>query len=156
MVAGSERDYIDSVEVERYMLMVKTYRTPLMLLNVCFLGPILEELVYRGILLNKCRNKGERRAIIISALLFGLGHMNLVQLFSGFFMGLVAGYCFVQTEDIKVPIIIHIVNNVYGTIPDIIMNPHADIENAPGFLRIAIAGCVGTGFLIYGMKRLKC
>ncbi len=64
-----------------------------MWLFIGFIGPLVEEFVFRGILLGGLRTTGRIfSAIIVSALLFALAHMNINQfsytLFAGVFWGL--------------------------------------------------------------------
>ena len=56
-----------------------------MYIYVCFLGPIAEELLFRGIVLRTLRPWGKQAAILISALVFGLFHGNVVQIPFAFF-----------------------------------------------------------------------
>ena len=52
----------------------------LTLLASCVVVPIAEELLFRSVVLKRCRNMvGERLGIIFSALLFGIIHVNMVQ-----------------------------------------------------------------------------
>ncbi len=50
------------------------------ILALCIVIPIVEELLYRGIVLQRCVAAfGERAAVFVSAAVFGLLHMNLAQ-----------------------------------------------------------------------------
>ncbi len=64
-----------------------------MLLYVCLFGPVAEELLFRGIVLRTLAPYGKKLAILVSALLFGLFHGNLLQTPYAFVLGLVLGYC---------------------------------------------------------------
>lgn len=75
------------------------------------LPAICEELLHRGILLNAYERRGTKRAIIISAILFGIFHYDVKMLFSPILFGLVAGYMVVKTDSICAGIIAHFVYN---------------------------------------------
>lgn len=70
--------------------------TPLLALYICVVGPVLEELVFRGVLLRRLSPAGARVAVVLSALCFGLMHHDLYQSLSAFWCGLVFGYVYLQ------------------------------------------------------------
>ena len=53
--------------------------SPVMILYVGFLGPIIEEYIFRWKLLNRLRRFGDKAAITYTALMFGLMHGNVTQ-----------------------------------------------------------------------------
>lgn len=74
-------------------------------------GPIVEELVYRGVVLRSFQKYGKKFAIVISAILFGVMHGNLPQGIFAFGIGLVFGY--VASEySILWSIALHVFNNM--------------------------------------------
>lgn len=63
---------------------------PVMLLIMGVLGPLSEEIVFRGVVLNGYKRSGNTiRAILFSAFLFGLMHMNFNQAAYALFLGIV-------------------------------------------------------------------
>lgn len=81
-----------------------------MFLYVCFIGPIAEELLFRGIVLRTLKPWGKQTAILISALVFGLFHGNVVQIPFAFAVGVVLGYVAVEYS-IVWAIVLHVINN---------------------------------------------
>lgn len=81
-----------------------------MYIYISFLGPIAEELLFRGIVLRTLKPWGKQAAIIISALVFGLFHGNVVQIPFAFAVGVVLGYVAVE-HSIWWAIVLHIINN---------------------------------------------
>lgn len=78
-------------------------------------APILEELVFRGIILKKFLEKyTPLRAIIYSALIFGIGHLNPWQFIAAFTIGIAIGWIYWKTKSIWPGIFIHFVNNSFG------------------------------------------
>ena len=57
-------------------------------LGACIIGPLCEELVFRGLLAGRLARYGQKPGAFISALLFGLYHANLEQFFYAFALGL--------------------------------------------------------------------
>ncbi len=82
-----------------------------MMLYSIIIAPIIEELVYRGVLLRTLETYGKWFAIIISALVFGLMHGNAVQFPVAFIIGLLFGYLALKYS-IGLSIILHILNNL--------------------------------------------
>lgn len=75
------------------------------------LAPVFEELVFRGTVLMTLRRYGDRFAIVASSLLFALMHGNLPQAVQTFFIALVLGYVCVKTNSLRIPILLHALNN---------------------------------------------
>ncbi|HHX61890.1 MAG TPA: CPBP family intramembrane metalloprotease [Epulopiscium sp.] len=84
------------------------------LLFVGILSPIAEEIVFRGIMLDKLRIYGDKIAICFTALAFGLFHGNLSQFFYAFALGLLFGYIATKTNRIKYTVIFHMGINIIG------------------------------------------
>ncbi len=76
-------------------------------------GPIVEETVFRESILGELmrRGVGKWKAILISALSFGLVHINPAQVPFAFALGLVFGLIYVKTGNIVLTTLIHIINN---------------------------------------------
>lgn len=84
-------------------------------LLVVILGPIYEELVYRGILINILRKfMNINLVIILTSLLFGVGHQNITQTTYAFVGGLVFGLIYVYTDNLIYSILAHSINNLLG------------------------------------------
>lgn len=81
-----------------------------MFLYISILGPISEELLFRGVLLRLLRPRGKQAAIVLSAIAFGLFHGNLIQIPFAFLVGLVLGYVTVEYS-IVWAMVLHIFNN---------------------------------------------
>lgn len=90
--------------------------TPGMVIYVCILGPFMEEVMFRGMLLRRARRFGDRTAVVYCAVLFGLMHGNLTQFLYAAFVGLVLGYVAVKTGKIRYNALLHIAFNSYSTL----------------------------------------
>jgi membrane protease YdiL (CAAX protease family) len=78
---------------------------------------IMEELFFRGLILDGLqRNYSQRKAITISALLFGLIHLNPWQFYGGLIMGLIMALICIKTNSIFLSIYMHFFNNTLYTI----------------------------------------
>ncbi len=73
---------------------------------------LVEEFAMRGVLMGVLRKYGDGFAIIVSALVFGLMHGNLVQIPFAFVLGLFFGYAVIRTGTIWTAVVIHFLNNL--------------------------------------------
>lgn len=88
---------------------VDTHSVP-MFLYACLLGPVAEEILFRGLVLRSLQPYGKKFAILVSALLFGLFHGNLMQAPFAFVVGLVLGYVALEYH-IWWAVVLHWINN---------------------------------------------
>lgn len=70
-----------------------------------------EEIVHRGMTLGNTKQNGIKRAILLSALLFGLAHLNIAQFGYAFVVGLILGSVTCITRSIFPAMIIHATSN---------------------------------------------
>ena len=93
--------------------MIDMCREPWGMLAIAIGAPIGEEIMFRwgimGHLLR--RNSSVPTAILVSAVLFGLMHMNPAQVFFATAMGIMLGILYWRSGNIIWPIILHVLNN---------------------------------------------
>lgn len=81
-------------------------------LTVAIAAPLLEEIIFRGIILNGfLKRYSPTTAIIMSAVMFGIFHLNPWQFISAFLLGLVIGWLYWKTNSLIPGIVIHFINN---------------------------------------------
>ncbi len=81
---------------------------------VVLLAPVMEELVFRGLLYKKLIPYGGKVYIFFSALFFALFHKNIYQLFFAFALGLLWGAVTYYTGSIRYSIVLHMGQNFLG------------------------------------------
>lgn len=82
-------------------------------LAVCVVAPLLEEMLFRGIVLRGFLQRYPRwQAIFMSALLFGAAHMNIYQFLVGLVMGTVLGWLYERTRSLIPCIALHAAYNI--------------------------------------------
>ncbi len=90
-----------------------SYQNPIILiLTTVIIGPIAEELTFRGLVQRRARvwlKPGT--AIVVSSLIFGLAHMNMIQLIYAFGIGLLLGYLYEKSGNLIAPILAHMAAN---------------------------------------------
>ena len=96
-------------------------------LTLVILAPIAEEVAFRGIILRILSKRTSTvAAIIISAVLFGIFHMNVMQAIYVLPLGLVLGCTAYKCKSVLPCILIHMVNNfmpsLVGVLPESVLN----------------------------------
>jgi membrane protease YdiL (CAAX protease family) len=80
-------------------------------IGIAIIPPIVEELLFRGMILQSLRKYGDGFAVVASAVLFALFHGNFVQIVFAFIAGLVMAHVVVRTGSLWTSILIHFINN---------------------------------------------
>lgn len=84
-------------------------------LQVVILAPIVEEIIFRGVVLEGFLQRySPTKAILWSAFMFGFIHMNPWQLIGGFGLGVLMGWVYYRTRNLWLPILIHLINNLFA------------------------------------------
>ncbi len=76
-------------------------------------GPIIEELIFRGIVYNKLKafNK-PMTAIILTSIIFGVVHGNIINMIYAFGVSFIFIYLYEKYKSLKAPIIMHMFLNI--------------------------------------------
>lgn len=85
-------------------------------LVVGILAPIVEEMIFRKIFIDRVVKYGEVTAIVLSGLLFGLFHGNFFQFFFATLMGMFSAYIYVRTGRIWYSIGLHMAINLTNSV----------------------------------------
>ena len=133
-------------------------QNPLGIIEVCLLAPIVEEAVCRGAILRALLKKNWNCwvAIVVSAMVFGLAHMNLTQGVPAFVWGIFIGWIFYRTRSIWPGVIIHMMNNTFATIasfclPETALSP----EWTTPLIYTLVFVPVGLFLLVIAIKKIN-
>lgn len=123
---------------------------------VGILSPIVEEIVFRGVLLDKLRAYGDKRAICFTALTFALFHGNLSQFFYALILGLIFGYIAIKTNSIRYNIILHIIVNIFGSVimPALALSSNKTLVMISGLIVISFV-VIGIILFLVNYKKIK-
>ncbi|MBS4785998.1 MAG: CPBP family intramembrane metalloprotease [Clostridiales bacterium] len=121
-------------------------------ISTAILPAIVEELMFRGAILQSLRRFGDTFALFVSSLLFGLTHGNLIQAPMAFLTGLAIGYFVLRTGSLRTGMFIHFVNNALAVVLSAVGNSlsydaSALLTNGVYALYI-IAGLIALAFLL--------
>ncbi len=121
------------------------------LLSIAIMGPIVEEYLFRGLIFN-CLEKicaAPWFPILLSGLMFGIWHGNFIQSVYTAIIGIILGFVYYMTRDIRLTIFMHIINNAASALP-----PPIDTE--PGHMAVTIlsfAMLIPTVYLLYKLRK---
>ena len=132
-IIPSER-LVEVLQMEMPEQMMKMFeevmKKPIGYVVIGILAPFAEEVVFRGAILRKILGMMDEKrhwvAIAISALVFGLVHLNIPQGIHAFLIGLLLGWMYYRTRSILPGILFHWVNNSVAFIMFHIMPQMAD------------------------------
>ena len=79
-------------------------------------APVMEELLFRKLLLDRVSVFGDRTAILLSGVVFGLAHGNFYQFFYAFGLGSIFAWVYLRTRRIRFSILLHVLINFCGSI----------------------------------------
>lgn len=121
---------------------------------ICLLGPFLEELIFRGVLLEGLRKYGNLFGIIMSAVLFGLMHQNIVQFIPTVCVGIIWGYVAVKSGSLIPSILIHMLNNTMSALLLASVPNMSSINDISALLNMSIPMFIISGLL--SLIRFAC
>ncbi|MBQ8302074.1 MAG: CPBP family intramembrane metalloprotease [Clostridia bacterium] len=127
----------------------------LIILVVVIIGPIVEEMIFRKALIDKLSIYGDRLAILVSAIGFGLFHGNLYQLFYATALGLILGYMYTKTRNSLYNCLMHMAINFMGTIPAVLIQPALDRLNALDPEALIDGSTITDYMMIMGVSSLQ-
>lgn len=131
---------------------IKNFDDPLYL--ICFIvtaiitAPILEEILFRGLILRSLQNFGNVFAIVVSSILFAIFHGNFEQAIPAFFIGFILGMDAIRTNSIIASIIIHALNNGFLVLSQILSN-YIDPNIFTLFYSLFLIIVLVIGFILY-------
>lgn len=140
------------------------------ILSLIVLAPLFEELLCRGVILGSLRARyGVTVAWLVSALFFGVLHVQPVQVVNATVVGLILGYVYLATDSLWSVMILHALNNAAayllmilfvtpgGEAPSTLL---IDLITSPVLYGIvyvvAVVLCLVSGWMIWrAMRRMK-
>ena len=119
------------------------------LLAVLFMvicAPLIEEYVFRKLVVDRTIKYGQGVAVLLSGLMFGLFHGNLNQFIYAFAIGCFLAFLYVKTGNLKITIIIHMIFNFLGGVVSVRLLEMIDMER---YMEIVQSGMDMDALMIY-------
>jgi len=123
-------------------------------LLACVIAPLVEETMFRRLMLNRLRPYGDGFAIFLSALAFALFHGNLNQVLYAFGVGIIFGYIAVRTGGIRITVLLHALVNFVGAV---LVPPVSEstVFTALLGLFVVVAIILGITFFVQMVRRIR-
>lgn len=84
--------------------------------SMAVLPALLEEWIYRGIILKALLPYGRIGAILVSSIMFGMMHISPDSVIFATYVGIALAICYVVTGSVWCGVLIHFINNAYSTV----------------------------------------
>jgi uncharacterized protein len=105
---------MDADDVARFEQQIAPGIVPV--LFACVIAPVLEEMLFRGVILRGFLRRYSRTfAILWSAALFGIAHLNLYQMMTALTIGIVSGWLYERCRSLWPCILLHASYNTFIT-----------------------------------------
>jgi membrane protease YdiL (CAAX protease family) len=116
----------------------------------CVAAPVLEEMLFRGVILRGFLRQYSRTfAIVWSAALFGIAHLNLYQMMTALAIGIVAGWLYERCRSLWPCILLHAAYNGFVTGYYAWVAEQADASGlGAGFTGAAFVGLIFGGLIL--------
>lgn len=105
-----------SADFEGMLEMILDGNMLLTFVSVVIGAPIVEELLFRKLLIDRTIGYGEKISVLLSGTLFGIAHGNFQQFFYAFALGCLFAYIYCKTGKIRNTIFFHMWINFSGSI----------------------------------------
>lgn len=105
------------------------------------MAPVVEELFFRKLVMDRLLGFGEGPAILMSGLMFGMAHGNFFQFFYAFGIGILWAYVYAKTGKVSYTIAGHMIFNFLNGVITVELNK-------------AAKGGVGSSWLLQGLEHL--
>lgn len=107
-------------------------------IGVGILIPVIEELIFRGIILGEfLATMKPQTAVFWAAFIFGVMHMQPIQIGYAFVCGLLLGFVYLYSNSLFFSICVHIIFNLLGGILPVVFADNPSILNTVGYIEIS-------------------
>ena len=133
------------------------------IISIAIMAPLVEELLFRGAIQGYMLRKGMKplHAILIASAIFGIVHMNPIQVPFAFAIGMIFGWLYYRTGSVIPGIVGHFINNSIACIQIAALTKEelntTTIEwlgAGPTYALFALSLAVMIGMFLYLKKRL--
>lgn len=134
---------------------------PLGIVALAIIAPIAEEVVFRGAILGHLLENTKwdyRLSILVSALVFGVIHLNPIQIVFATIIGLLLGWAYWRTRSLLPCILMHVANNSWAVVGNFIDSGNGETmqqEVGTAATLGIILGAAGVAALLFFFLRKR-
>lgn len=111
-------------------------------------APLVEEFVFRGVIMQPLRRYGDHFAVFASALIFGLAHGSITGFVFAFICGIAMGYATLITGSLWAGILMHFCNNFFAVAVSELYTAFPDMGDLPYLAAVYVIFFVGIASAI--------
>ncbi len=111
-------------------------------------APLVEEFVFRGVIMQPLRRYGDHFAVFASALLFGLAHGSVSGFAFAFICGIAMGYATLLTGSLWTGMFIHFCNNFFAVAMSELYTAFPDMGDLPYLAAVYVVFFMGIASAI--------
>ena len=132
----------------------------LLILTTVIVGPVCEEVIFRVMVFRRARHYMSLvPAMLISSVLFGVYHLNMIQLIYAFGLGMLFSWMYEKSGTILLPVLIHMGANLLAVFSVPLQDAAGRLTGADGAAAacviLAAAGAVSLVILIILIKKRR-
>ena len=124
----------------------------IMVISNMIVAPVVEEVVVRGLMLSRLKKAMPTVwAVIISSLLFGLAHGQILWITYAALLGVILAVVALKSDSLLGSILLHITFNVFGTVVPLVF---AGVTSTAATVLIFVVGVVISAVSLFGFLKL--
>lgn len=129
---------------------------PVGILGMALVGPVTEELIFRGGVQGYLQKRGYAPwvCILVASVLFGIIHFNPLQTVGATLIGIAYGWLYYRTRNLFYPILCHVLNNSYAVASSYIFTENMSYTDLLGGTTQLLLALVVSVVLCYVFYRL--
>lgn len=123
--------------------------------TVAVLVPVMEEFAFRGVMFSALKKHGTGFAIVASALIFSLAHLDFSNVLFAFIAGLVFGFIYAKTKNLWLSVVIHMLVNgtaTVGTYAELLFGSNAELMDTILLFAPIIIGIIALVILLIAKR----
>ena len=124
--------------------------------TIAVLAPVLEEVMFRGAIQGYIMRKVRSPwvAIVVASLIFGVFHMNPVQIVYATLLGLILGWIYYRTGSLMSVIVGHVLNNTIATMTELAIGAEGETELLADMSQGATIAAEAGTFVLFALLSL--
>ncbi len=123
-------------------------------LTVCVAAPVMEELLYRGVLWDILNDKGAAAAIAVCAFVFAIAHGSITVFVMPLIYGTACGYIMYRYKNIIYPVVMHFICNALA-LTLTVFNISPAVMQGINMMVVAVGSLAAVWLLTVCVTRIK-
>ena len=114
-----------------FLELFKSVPLPVALFIVAVMPAVCEECLHRGFILFNFQGVGKWATVLAMGLIFGIFHLDPYRFFGTAVLGLLLTFIMVETRNLLLPMLFHLLNNAFSVLASLTSEPSAEVIRVP-------------------------